>query len=99
MFDKMGRTTGWTYGFVKKTCVDMNKTSYAGPGIGRILCNDWSSYHSNNGDSGSPVFRWYGSTVRLAGLHWGGITSGGTRYAIMSAMWNIEADLGALSTF
>jgi len=99
MFDKMGRTTGWTYGFVKKTCVDMNKTSYAGPGLGRILCNDWTSYHSGSGDSGSPVFRWYGSTVRLAGLHWGSITSGGTRYGIISAMWNIEKDLGALSTF
>jgi hypothetical protein len=99
MFDKMGRTTGWTYGFVKKTCVDMNKPSYTGGGIGRILCQDWTNYKSDGGDSGSPVFRWYGSTVRLAGIHWGGITEGGTRYAILSAMWNIEKDLGALSTF
>jgi hypothetical protein len=99
MFDKMGRTTGWTYGFVKKTCVDMVKSSYAGPGVGIILCQDWANYTSNNGDSGSPVFRWYGNTVRLAGIHWGGITKDGTRYALLSAMWNIEKDLGALSTF
>jgi hypothetical protein len=99
MFDKMGRTTGWTYGFVKKTCVDMNKPSYTGGGIGRILCQDWTNYKSDGGDSGSPVFRWYGSTVRLAGIHWGGITEGGVRYAILSAMWNIEHDLGALATF
>lgn len=99
MFDKVGRTTGWTYGFVKKTCVDMNKPSYTGGGVGRILCQDWTNYKSDSGDSGSPVFRWYGNTVRLAGIHWGGITQGGTRYAILSAMWNIEKDLGALSTF
>jgi hypothetical protein len=98
MFDKMGRTTGWTYGFVKKTCVDMAKSSYPG-GWGRIICQDWANYRSDNGDSGSPVFRWYGSTVRLAGIHWGGITQSGTQYALLSAMWNIEKDLGALSTF
>lgn len=98
MFDKVGRTTGWTYGFVKKTCVDMAKPSYPG-GWGRILCQDWTNYRSDGGDSGSPVFRWYGSTVRLAGIHWGSITTGGNRYALLSAMWNIEKDLGALSTF
>lgn len=99
MFDKMGRTTGWTYGFVKKTCVDMNKSSWAGGGTGLILCQDWTNYNSDGGDSGSPVFRWYGSTVRLAGIHWGSITQGGKHYGILSAMWNIEKDLGALTTF
>lgn len=98
MFDKMGRTTGWTYGFVKKTCVDLNRPDYTGGGFGRILCTDWANYHRAGGDSGSPVFRWYGSTVRLAGIHWGGINSGGTTYGILSAMWNIEHDLGALTT-
>jgi hypothetical protein len=99
MFDKMGRTTGWTYGFVKKTCVDMNRSDYAGGGFGRILCQDWTNYKREGGDSGSPVFRWYGSTVRLAGIHWGGITQGGITYGVLSAMWNIEKDHGALGTF
>jgi hypothetical protein len=99
MFDKVGRTTGWTYGFVKKTCVDMNRPDYSGGGFGRILCQDWTSYKRAGGDSGSPVFRWYGNTVRLAGIHWGGITEGGVTYGVMSAMWNIEKDLGALGTF
>ncbi|MQA92447.1 MAG: hypothetical protein GEU90_19840 [Gemmatimonas sp.] len=97
MFDKMGRTTGWTYGFVKKTCVDMSKPSYNA--LGRIICQDWANYNRAGGDSGSPVFRWYGNTVRLAGVHWGGITQSGTTYGILSAMWNIEKDLGGLSTF
>ena len=95
MFDKMGRTTGWTYGFVKKTCVDVNKS-----GNRRVLCQDYiGGMHATFGDSGSPIFRWHGSTVTLAGILWGGINEGGTPYIIMSAMWNIERDLGALGTF
>lgn len=66
MVDKMGRTTGWTYGFVKKTCVDMLLSAYSGSGVGLLLCQDWASYWNDKGDSGSPVFRYYGSTVRAA---------------------------------
>jgi len=95
MFDKMGRTTGWTYGYVKKTCVDVNKS-----GLRRVLCQDFIQHmHATFGDSGSPIFRWHGSTVTLAGLLWGGTTRDGVDYIIMSAMWNIEKDVGGLSTF
>lgn len=95
MMDKMGRTTGWTYGFVKKTCVDVNKQ-----GGWRAICQDWiENMHSGGGDSGSPVFRWYGNTVRLAGILWGGTTQGGKQYTLYSAMWNIRADISGLSTF
>ena len=95
MFDKMGRTTGWTYGFVKKTCVDVNKS-----GMRRVLCQDFiGQMHATFGDSGSPIFRWHGNNVTLAGLLWGGTTQDGKDYIIMSAMWNIEKDVGALSTF
>lgn len=95
MFDKVGRTTGWTYGFVDKTCVDVNKS-----GLRRVRCQDYvRKMHADHGDSGSPVFRWHGSTVTLAGILWGGTSEGGTPYIIISAMWNIEKDLGALTTF
>ena len=95
MFDKMGRTTGWTYGFVKKTCVDVNKS-----GMRRVLCQDFiHKMHATFGDSGSPIFRWHGNTVTLAGLLWGGTEENGVPLIIMSAMWNIEKDIGALSTF
>jgi hypothetical protein len=95
MFDKMGRTSGWTYGYVAKTCVDVNKS-----GLRRVRCQDYiKSMHAIPGDSGSPIFRWHGNTVTLAGILWGGINEGGTQYTIMSAMWNIERDIGALSTF
>ena len=91
----MGRTTGWTYGFVGKTCVDVNKGGWR-----RARCQDYiKKMHAAPGDSGSPFFRWPGNTVTLAGILWGGISEGGTQYIIMSAMWNIEKDIGALSTF
>ena len=91
MFDKMGRTTGWTYGFVTKTCVDVNKS-----GLRRVLCQDFiGQMHADFGDSGSPIFRWHGNTVTLAGLLWGG----NGQEVVMSAMWNIEKDVGPLGTF
>ena len=66
----------------------------------RAGCQDYiKKMHAAPGDSGSPIFRWHGNTVTLAGILWGGISEGGTQYIIMSAMWNIEKDIGALSTF
>jgi hypothetical protein len=94
--DKIGRTTGWTYGTVARTCVDHSM------GGGRTLrCQDWvNPMNAWYGDSGSPVFRWHGSTVTLAGILWGGqIQNGQTQYTFFSAMANIKADLGAFSTF
>ncbi len=90
MLDKIGQRTGWTYGFVNRTCmtgrpsddgerveVDGDKVAYR--------CQDRASYHSDDGDSGSPVFKWHGDTVTVYGIHWG---SGG----IFSAVWNIRKD-------
>lgn len=95
MMDKMGRTTGWTYGYVAKTCVDHNKQ-----GGWRAICQDWVEHmHAAGGDSGSPMFRWHGNTVTLAGILWGGHTQGGKHHTLFSAMWNIRSDVGSLSTF
>jgi hypothetical protein len=93
VLDKIGRTTGWTYGIVDQTCVNLATQR------GIILCQDFTrEMHSGQGDSGSPMFVWGGSTVRLAGLHWGRASPGGRSVAIMSSMANIRADLGAFST-
>lgn len=89
--DKMGRTTGWTYGEVSKTCVDVES------GDIMRLCQDFAKYGSDKGDSGSPVFIWHGSTVTLQGIHWGSTGDGAN--AIFSAMANIEYDLGSMSVF
>lgn len=82
--DKVGRTTGWTYGYVTRTCVDANAVG------GRRLCQDYATYRSQPGDSGSPVFKWYRDTAILYGVNWG---SNGSE-AVFSAMWNIQTDLG-----
>jgi hypothetical protein len=94
VLDKMGRTTGWTYGSVARTCVNhvVNGRS--------LRCQDWvNPMHADFGDSGSPIFRWHGSTVTLAGILWGKTTSAGKPYTLFSAMSNIKADLGNFTTF
>jgi hypothetical protein len=98
VLDKIGRTTGWTYGQVDRTCVDLSVPSGLGVN-GTVRCQDLTrNMHTSPGDSGSPMFVWQGSTVRLAGLHWGRVTYAGTNVAIMSAMSNIRSDLGPMST-
>lgn len=88
MFDKMGATTGWTWGNVAKTCVDHNR--YGG---WKAICQDWvKDMHADFGDAGAPVFRWYGSTVMLAGILWGKAYGSGEEYAVIGAMWNIKQD-------
>jgi hypothetical protein len=53
---KVGLTTGWTFGHVYQTCVDIN---YQTPGNikRRVWCYDRADLGSDGGDSGSPVFR------------------------------------------
>jgi hypothetical protein len=91
---KIGRTTGWTRGPVTGTCVNVN---VSGTTITQ-LCQTLVSAGVGAGDSGSPVFRRQGSTnnVTLAGILWGG--SGSNLY-VYSPISNIEAELGALTTF
>lgn len=94
--NKVGRTTGWTSGAVRRTCVD---TGVSGSNI-VLLCQDF--VESNRqivgaGDSGSPVFRISGGGggVTLLGNLWGG-NSSGTLF-VYSPIANIEHELGALT--
>jgi hypothetical protein len=87
MVDKMGRTSGWTYGFVRRTCVTMPRSFW-----NRALCQYWASYTSVGGDSGSPVYLWWGSNVTLAGINWG--HSDADRVAFFSAAGGTRIDLG-----
>ena len=91
---KIGRTTGWTRGLVSNTCVNVN---VSGSNITQ-LCQALVSAGVGSGDSGAPVFRRQGtgSNVTLVGILWGG--SGSSLY-VFSPISNIEAELGALSTF
>ncbi len=92
--NKIGRTTGWTFGKVQATCVT---TNVDGTNITQ-LCQSFVSAGVGAGDSGSPVFNWSGTgnTVRLAGILWGG---SGNNLFVFSPMSGIEKELGALTTF
>jgi hypothetical protein len=98
--DKVGRTTGWTFGSVTRTCVD---TGVSGSNI-LLLCQDFVETTGRRqpkivaaGDSGSPVFRIQsGDNVTLLGGLWGGDSSGSL--FVYSPIKNIEDELGALTT-
>ncbi|HEY7614930.1 MAG TPA: hypothetical protein VH764_18185 [Gemmatimonadales bacterium] len=95
---KIGRTTGWTLGEVRGTCVN---TNVGGTDITQ-LCQAWVGAGAGPGDSGSPVFRRQGtgSNVTLLGIMWGGTTlPDGSSLYIYSPISNIESELGSLTTF
>ncbi len=93
--NKMGRTTGWTYGTVTGTCANVN---VSGSNITQ-LCQSLVDAGVGGGDSGSPVFHWSGSgdNVTLYGILWGG-NSAGTLF-VFSPLSGIRRDLGSFSTF
>ena len=82
---KVGRTTGWTNGRVRRTCVtfSVSNTDLA------LVCQNQADYGSAGGDSGSPVFNDTGNgTARLRGIHWG---SGG----VYSPVRYVRSELGS----
>ena len=94
--EKVGRTTGWTYGPVTSFCADVN----VGVTDITLLCQTIVDAGSGPGDSGSPVFAWDGGTYGLATLHgilWGGNDSG-TSF-VFSTIGNVERELGCLHAF
>ncbi len=100
--DKVGITTGWTFGIVTETCVDVRVSQDI-----TLLCQDivskpsWLSTTrpiSSKGDSGSPVFKWLGNDIVLYGILWGSRDDNGDQF-IFSAMINIEYELGSLTTY
>ncbi len=62
LFDKIGATTGWTYGFARRVCIK----------YGSMECVSWVAASAWGGDSGSPVLRYYGdNTALLVGMVYG----------------------------
>ena len=90
--NKIGRTTGWTQGNVRYTCVN---TFVSGTNTVQ-LCQTWVDAGVGGGDSGSNVFVQTGGGVTLVGILWGGNSSGTT--FVYSPIANIEQELGALTT-
>jgi hypothetical protein len=95
--NKVGRTTGWTFGTTTETCVDVLAL-----GTTHIrLCQEIVAAVVDGGDSGSPVFRRNGggSNVTLLGVLWGGSVDEENPEFVYSPMFGIERELGALQTF
>jgi len=92
---KVGRTTGWSSGNVSHTCATVN---VSGSNI-QLLCQTLVQRSGNvivgGGDSGSPVFVRNGATeATLAGILWGGSTSGDL--FVFSPLKNIIDELGSM---
>jgi hypothetical protein len=90
--NKVGRTTGWTAGRITNTCVN---TGVQGSRIVQ-LCQTFVSAGVGGGDSGSDVFQITGTSVKLAGVLWGGNSSGSQ--FVFSPFGNVTRELGALTT-
>jgi hypothetical protein len=91
--NKVGRTTGWTSGVITNTCVN---TSVSGSRIVQ-RCQSFVSAGVGGGDSGSGVFQiTSGTSVKLAGVLWGG-NSAGTQF-VFSPFANVTRELGSLTT-
>jgi hypothetical protein len=90
--NKVGRTTGWTAGGITNTCVN---TGVQGSRIVQF-CQTFVSAGVGGGDSGSDVFQITGSSVKLAGVLWGGSSSGSQ--FVFSPFGNVTRELGALTT-
>jgi hypothetical protein len=100
--DKIGRTSGWTFGLVNSTCQNTNVADTDITLLCQFRVNRLASQTnaiSSGGDSGSPVFRWLGasSQVNLSGILWGGPLNGSS--FVFSPMNQIEQELGPLTTF
>lgn len=94
--EKMGITSGWTWGNVAGTCVD--GYIYKNGKINVIRCEDEADYVADEGDSGAPVFfltyAGDGTEVVFLGIHSSRETIGSrARYSRQS---RIQSDLGGL---
>jgi hypothetical protein len=96
LVNKVGRSSGWTYGTIAQTCVDVSSSATEFT----IFCQHIVRAGSEGGDSGSPVFSiTKRTTVKLLGILWaGGSSSSGPIYAF-SPIESVEAELGTLYAY
>jgi hypothetical protein len=96
--NKVGRTTGWTYGPVIETCINTIVLGTVPPIIQR--CQDRVRGDVAGGDSGSPVFGRITARgdVRLFGILWGGSVADDEVTFVFSPMAGIHRELGDFKT-
>jgi hypothetical protein len=79
-----GAATGWTYGNVSQTCMDVYSEGYY------FLCQDFVVATGTFGDSGAPVFQFNGDVVTFYGL----LRGGAPDHYSFSSYGNINSDFG-----
>lgn len=90
---KMGRTTGWTYGNVTGTCVDLNVNTFSNPEI--VTCMYRSDVVNYAGDSGGPLFSILpNGSVMLVGVN---TARGDNGELFTSKHSRVVSDLGAMA--
>jgi hypothetical protein len=98
--EKIGRVSGWTAGEVGvgnsgevgSTCYDWEFRYQGGTRRNVILCSVGVFAGTDEGDSGAPVFWWYGSEYWLFGILFGSTVSGDQFFF---AKWSdVNAELG-----
>lgn len=73
--DKVGRSTGWTYGVITDPCYDVTQTM-----SGKlIICTIKANIYGGEGDSGASLFAWDGADgADLYGVSYAGLEVTGT---------------------
>jgi hypothetical protein len=98
--NKIGRTTGWTWGPVLRTCVDYPWSESSGAPI--ILCQTEVDATALDGDSGSPAFIYNPeNNAYVAGIVWRKARdqSGNFRRFVFSPRDQIRNDIVTYSPF
>ncbi len=90
---KVGRTTGWTSGNVRNTCVTVNVSGTNITLLCQTIVQNSGTQIVAGGDSGSPVFTG-SSNVTLVGILWGGNSSGDL--FVFSPFSAIQDELGEM---
>jgi len=92
LVSKIGSATGWSQGYVQKTCVNVSPAQ----GV-TYYCQMYANYGQDDGDSGAPILLDIqgaaDSTVTLGGIHSG--KAG--KNAVFSPWSGIVQDYGSLS--
>ena len=102
--DKVGSVSGWTYGPVTESCIDMLVADvYPDAGwpmyhIGLLTCQYRADINSNAGDSGGPVFRYLGGNeVSFVGVDWGNTDGDGGIDGLFSTIGGIQEEAATVN--
>jgi hypothetical protein len=90
-FEKVGQTTGWTYGTIQQTCTTVRESKSGH----YFVCQYTVAAGVDAGDSGSPVFTWDGAQNPIGGILWGGDMTY-KDYFVFSHYSSINTELGTM---